>query len=947
MNQKVRKLLFLTCILLIQGVYAQTTVTGTITDANDGSALPGVSVIIKGTTKGGSTDFDGKYSIQVSDSSAILVFSSLGYKTQEIVVGDRTIIDIAMEEDAAKLDEVVVTALGIKREKKALGYAIQEVKGPEIVAAKENNLTNALSGKIAGLQVIRGSNGPASSAKLILRGFNSLSPRNEPLIVVDGIPVDNFQGGEAGFFNPTQDRGNGLGDLNPDTIESISVLKGASAAALYGSRAGNGVILITTKTGKKTAGLGITYTGSLGIQTLANRVEIQDTFGQGVNGDPAADPTTENNSWGPRIEGQLVENYAGVQAPLRFYDNVDSFLKTGVSQTHSLSFQQQVSEATSMFSSVRYLEDKSMTENADYQRLNFLTRAVSNFGKDKRWTTDVKVEYINSIAKNRPINGENTSNYFRTVFSMPTTINVRDFENTTDEFGNVRWWTTSNSVNPYWAVDNNNNEDNRNRFLLNGALKYQFTDWLNAEIRLGADIYNTFEENKLNAGSALGETGRYSVREDSFIEKNYSFLVTAQKENVFGKLGGTVNIGGNLFASTYNRINLNAGALDVPNFFSLNNGVNPAEIREFFQDKKINSLYGTVQLDYDGYAFVEFTARNDWSSALIEENRSFFYPSITGSLVVTDMIAKNGGNLPSWLTFAKLRGSYATVGNDLPPFQLNNFFQIGKDPNGNTVASINGILLDPTIESELIKSTEFGAEARFFNNRLALDFTWYKTNATNQIIDIPLDPFSGFSAFKANAGDIQNKGIELSLNATILDNPDGLSWQANLNYAKNENTIEELIDDIDFISLGEFDKFSVRANAGGNYGDLHGTRFLRVQDETSPHFGRIIVGANGVPENDNQNQTEILGNQQPDALLGFTNTFKYKNVSLSFLIDARIGGEIFSGTNRSTQLAGTAAATVVNGAREDFVFNGVVDDGNGGFVENTTEVSPQLFYTTN
>ena len=355
---------------------------------------------------------------------------------------------------------------------------------------------------------------------------------------------------------------------------------------------------------------------------------------------------------------------------------------------------------------------------------------------------------------------------------------------------------------------------------------------------------------------------------------------------------------------------------------------------------------GTLQLNYDGYLFVEFTGRNDWSSALSKENRSFFYPSVSGSLVVTDFIKNNGGNLPNWFSFAKLRASYAEVGNDLDPFQLINFFNIGKDPNGVTTASPNSTLNDPNIKSELIKSREFGADFRFLNNRLGIDFTWYKTNATNQILTLPLDPFSGFNNFRVNAGDIQNKGIELAVNADIFQNPEGFAWNVNLNYSKNENTIVELTDDIEDFTLGSFDRASIRATAGGDYGDIYGSQFLRVKDENDPNFGRIVVDGNGIPVQDQDEPNAILGNQQPDALIGLTNTFGYKNFTLSFLLDARIGGEMFSGTNRFTQSVGASAATVVNGERNDFVFDGVVDDGNGGFTENTTAVSPQDFYNS-
>ncbi|MCP4975168.1 MAG: SusC/RagA family TonB-linked outer membrane protein, partial [Maribacter sp.] len=336
------------------------------------------------------------------------------------------------------------------------------------------------------------------------------------------------------------------------------------------------------------------------------------------------------------------------------------------------------------------------------------------------------------------------------------------------------------------------------------------------------------------------------------------------------------------------------------------------------------------------------TGRNDWSSTLSEENRSFFYKSVSSSLVISDMITNNGGSLPGWFTFGKIRGSYAEVGNDLDPFQLHNSFSIGNDSEGNTTASTNNTLLNPDVVNELIKSVEFGAEARFFNNRVGVDFAWYKSNATNQLIDLPLDPFSGFNAKKINAGDIQNKGIELSLKTRILDNEEGLTWDMDVNYSANENTIEELADDVTEYTLGGFDNFNIRADVGGDYGVIIGSKFLRVEDESSPFFGRILVDGDGLPLA--TADKHVLGSQVPDALLGITNMFTYKNFSFSFLFSASIGGEIFSGTNHALQRSGLAAVTAVNGERADIVFDGVVDDGAGNLSENTVGATPQNYW---
>lgn len=941
MNKKIHYLLFYVISFSLQGLFAQSiTVSGTVTD-DFGTPLPGVNVVERGTTNGTSTDFDGNYTIEVTDSSSILVFSYIGFRPQEVAVGNRSTIDISLVTDTEQLGEVVVTALGIRREKKALGYAVQEISGGTLLEAREVNVVNAISGRVAGLQVIRGSNGPAGSSNIVLRGNNSLSGNNQPLIVVDGIPINNFSGADDnGFFNPSEDLGNGLGDINPDDIESMTVLKGASAAALYGTRAGNGVILITTKTGRKKEGLGITFRTDIGIQSVFIKPELQDSFGQGSLGILGDDlPNRSRSSWGPRITGQTIEDWKGDQEELRSYNNLDNFYRSGFNQTYNLSLQQQLTDGTSIYSSASYLDDESIIPGAKFERLNLLIRAVSRFGPNDRWTTDMKVQYINAKGKNRPLNGANINNVHSEVLTLPRSVDIRDFrDNTTDEFGNMVWYVDGNALNPYWSEQNNLREDSRDRFLLNGFLKYQVADWLHAEFRGGADLFTNNKTSRLFAGSRENPTGTYGVGKDTFVETNYTLMLVGSKDNVIGKFGTAFTLGGNLMSQSSSELSGGSGQLEVPNLFSLNNGINPPSITEKFSDRRINSIFGSFQLNYDGFLFVDVTGRNDWSSTLGPNNKSFFYPSISTSFAVTELFDQ----LPSWLSFGKLRASYAEVGNDLEFNQLENFFNISQDVNENTTAGSNNVLNNPDLVNELIKSSEIGFDARFFNNRLGVDFSWYRTNATNQALAIPIDPLSGFNERRINAGEIRNEGVELTLNARIFDNPEGFSWRVNLNYTRNRNTIERLTEDVEQFRLGGFDNLAILAVEGGDYGEIWGSRFTRVEDESSPFFNQIIVDENGIPQA--TGGLNKLGNQQPDALIGFSNSFAYKNFSFGFLIDARLGGEIFSGTNQSLQNSGAAAVTVVNGEREDIVFNGVVDDGNGGFVVNEVGVAPQIFY---
>jgi TonB-linked SusC/RagA family outer membrane protein len=940
-----KRLLIFLCLFLsvYQMVSAQEKrgVTGTVRDA-EGNPLPGITVLEKGTNNGAVSDGAGNFKLQVNP-NATLVLSGIGFVAQEIPVAGKTSVDARMAVDNKNLGEVVVTALGIKREKKSLGYALQEVSGENLVGARESNVTNALSGKVAGLQVIRSSTGPAGSSKIVLRGNNSLTGSNQPLIVVDGIPLDNFTGATNNdYWNPSKDMGNGLSDINPDDIESMSVLKGATAAALYGSRAGNGVILITTKSGKKQKGLGITYSSQLGFSEVFTTPKTQRSYGQG---DAGVFDNISSLAWGPQITGQTVTDWQGKQVQMQAYDNLDAYLNTGVNVKNSLSFQQQVSDATSIYTSITHLNDKGIIPGSKLTRTNLTARAVSRFGTGNRWTTDTKIQYINSAAKNRPQGGNNNSNVFSTINMMPVNLNIRDLSAAKRPDGTMLWYNTGRALNPYWAALYDLNEDIRDRFLMSGSVKYDFTPWLNAELKGGADIYTTNFEAKRYAGSQEMQNGGYSNGKETFNETNYSALINAHKDNLFGKIGGAVSLGGNLMKQKRSRLEANAGELQMPDFFAINNSKGNPTISETVREKRINSVYGTLGLNWDAYWFLDATFRNDWSSALSKANQSYFYPSVSTSLIVTEMIDRLGGQAPKWVSYGKVRASYAQVGNDLGPYELYNTYEVSKDPNGNTVVKRKNTLYDPNVRSELIKSLELGAEARLFNNRLGIDLAWYKTNATRQLINLPMDPLSGYSYKKINAGNIENKGFEIMLNARVLDNPRAFSWDVNVNYSANKNTVKELTPDISRYSLGGYDNVQVYAVAGEKYGEIWGTAYQRVTDPNSPYFGKIILNESGYPLA--TQGTVRLGNQQASGLLGVTNTFYYKSFSLGFQVDARFGGKMFSGTLSTMQKSGTAAETVVNGQRENILVDGVVYDATTKtYKPNTKAITPQEYWVS-
>jgi TonB-linked SusC/RagA family outer membrane protein len=922
------------------------TIAGTITDS---SGAPVVAATIQEKDKKNFTTSDaaGHFTIKVTP-GAVLVVSYTGFQTVDVPT-DNAAPAITMHASQNGLEGVVVTALGIKRQRKALGYSVQEVKGETLEAIKDPNLTNDLTGQVAGLQVVRSGNGPAGSSQIKLRGNNSLT-LSQPLIVVDGMPISNNTGrvgvnATNDFYNPSLDMGNGLSDINPDDIATLTVLKGPAGAALYGSLGGNGVIIITTKSGHKQPGAGVSVSSTVGVESVFTAPKTQNVFGEGSNG--VYDPAT-TTSWGPQMTGQTVTGYDGKSVPLQPYNNVRNYLNSGVQSTQNVSFSQQVG-ATSVYASYSRLDDKSIIPGASLARNNITARTVTKLGQNQRWTFDTKVQFINATAKNRPLEGSNTNNVFLTLNTMPRSLDIRRLSNDVDSTGKMIWYTTKQqNDNPYWDQKYKLNEDTRNRFILYASAKYQFTPWLDAQLVGSDDMFTTSQNAHQYYGAPTNLPGSYSLGNENYYQTNYSTLITAKKDNLFGKLGGSFMVGGNLQSYQDNSFTASAGTLRVPNLFTINNAAGNPTFGQLYSAKAINSVYASLEADYDGYLFLNATWRNDWSSALSKANRAFSYPSVNASFVYTDMLQNQGHTLPSWLSFGKVRAGYATAGSDLDPYQLYNTYTIVLDPNNNTAAQPtplpNGqvVLFDPNIKSQLIKSVELGTEMRFFKSGLlGFDFTWYKSNATNQIIYLPMDPLSGYNARVINAGNIQNAGVELSVDARILSRPGAFNWTTSVNFSHNNNVVKSLYPGVSKYQLGGFDQVSVNAVAGQQYGQIYGTQILRVTDPKDPNYGKPILN-NGLPQQTSYDT--LLGNQQAKALIGWTNRFSYKHFSLSVLLDASLGGKEFSFTLASMETAGTAAATVVNGRRDSMLVAGVQGTA-GNYTANTTRVSPQQYWT--
>ncbi|MCD9017530.1 SusC/RagA family TonB-linked outer membrane protein [Parachryseolinea silvisoli] len=953
MIKKVRrrvKLLITLGLSLCFAIAAQaqtTTVAGKVTSNGDGSPLPGVSVSLKGTSTGASTDADGNYTIEAR-SGATLVFSFIGYATQEVNVGTQTEVNVVLVEDITQLGEVVVTAFGLERDKKALTYSAQMVQTDELSEARSLNVANSLSGKVAGLSFSTTGNGVGSSSRITLRGNRSLTGNNQPLFVIDGVPMDNYMSPTS---TPGTDIGgtttfNGISSINPEDIASISVLKGPSAAALYGTRASNGVIIITTKKGSAGQKATVSVSSNLMFSKAYNMLNLQDQYGQGRAGvyDPAS-----RNSWGPEMVGQEVAawqlsfnpNYAGpaTYALTPQPDNGMDFFKTGYNWAKTISTSMGNQNTQGYFSYTNTTSEGIVPGN-ELKRHNVNLRVTSDLSSKLK--LDVKTNYIYQEIDNALNTGEGSIG--EGAYAMPRSMPYAQYKDYQyiDPAGQIRYnWPTPNSIggvleNPAWLAKRNLRTDEQNRFIGMASLKYNFTSALSLQVRSGLDQSSISTDISKYASQSViaNEVGSYSQARGTTRELNSDFLLAYNKK--FGDLSVNVSAGGNSLVQTRSTLTV-SGPLSKRNFFAISNISSYTPVSEPY-DKRINSLYGFAQLGYKDYLFLDVTARNDWSSALPKNNRSYFYPSVGLSGVLTDIFSVES----EILTYLKVRASHASVGNDTEPYRLSQqIFYYGTD--GGVVQS-STMLNNPTLKPEISSSNEFGLDARFLNNRIGLDFTFYETKTKNQIFTINV-PESGGSAIEVvNGGSIRNRGIEVVLNADIIQS-DNFKWDVTLNYSSYRTKVLSIMKGRPSLSIRTGSERLVQTiiKEGGGYGDLYIRGFNRTAD------GQILVnGTSGLPEFTPGFDINA-GNFNPDWLGGLQNRLSYKNFSLSFLIDARVGGTVISYTQ--SKLAGGGASDItVRGREENFVVKGLVatraSDGTiTSTTPNTTSISAENYWT--
>ncbi len=872
--------------------------SGLVTSAKDGNPVAFANIVALGQSGGTSTDLDGQFEMQVQANTRAIVVSCMGFAMDTILLKGETQLSIELIPTAQQLDEVVVTALGISRSKKALGFSVQELKGDELQTARDPNLVNSLSGKVAGLQVTSTTGGPASSSRIVLRGNSSFND-NQALIVVDGVPVNNETNNttsEWGGF----DFGSGISDINPDDVASISVLKGASASALYGSRAQNGVIIITTKKGKKSKGLGISFSSNTEFTNAYIPIDFQDTYGAGRNGlfegpwkiNDEGVPVYQTESpsaygsWGPKMEGQSIIDWDGKENTFSPQpDNYSDYFNTGLNTTNNLSMEGGSEKMTYRFSYTNML-NKDIVPETKINRHNFNLHTVADISKYIK--IDFSATYMYQKADNR-LGLSNSYSVPRNYVFMPRNISDASLQNNMMDANGYEqvWYTNWNwQSNPYWRQNYELNDDTRNRIIGNVMASIKFTERLKLMLRANADIgIHRFNDRQAYKGIS-NSLGSYNQRWLHNYQYNTDFLLSYDNE-INADWSYNLNAGGNILQYKREEQSIwTNGGLSVPYFYNVQYSNDPVGTNNYLSKKRINSLYAFGQIAYKGWMFVDVTSRNDWSSTLPAANNSYFYPSVSMGFVFTEAL----DYAPDWLPYGKLRASWAQVGGDTDPYQLQYTFRQIDTYNGAPYSEITSFIPNKDLKPEITSSYEFGADLHFLNHRLMLDITYYNQSTKNQILAASVSSASGSRMAMINSGKINNNGIEVELNAHILKSTNGISWDASLNIAKNNSEVIELAEGLPAYPLVNHWRLSIEARPGHPYGDIVGYAIKK-----DANGNKLVNSATGLYVRDEK--PTVLGNYTPDFTGGFRNSFSYKNISMSFLIDFRIGGDMYSGTN--------------------------------------------------
>lgn len=929
-----------------------TAVTGIVTDAT--GPVIGASVIEKGnTTNGTITDLDGKFTLNVRP-GATLVISYIGYKTVEIAASKKP-LKIVMSEDSKVLNEVVVTALGIKRERKALGYGVDEVKGEALTKAKETNVINSMAGRVPGLVVSQTAGGPSGSTRVILRGSTEMTGNNQPLYVIDGVPLDNTNYGSAGTSGGF-DLGDGISSINPDDIENMSVLKGPAASALYGSRASHGVILITTKKANGKEKFSVEYNGTLTFDTqLAKWNDIQQVYGMGSNGTYSIDAISNTNkSWGPKADGSnMLKYFDGVERPyLIIPDNTSAFFRTGLTATNTA-----IISANSGHTGVRFtytdMRNKDIVPQSNMSRDIFNLRTNTSLGKVD---VDFSANYTREAVKNRPALGDSKSNIGKNLMTLATTYNQEWLKTYQDENGEYSNWNGMDpyNVNPYWDVYKNSNNSKKDQFRFNGKAIWNINKHLKLQGTIGAELnYFIFEDFK--APTTPGYEAGY-LQNSNFRNRMYNFELLALYNNTWGDFDFNATLGGNIYKVNNQTTITTAQDMQIRDVVALMS-FNETSLEQNSYRKQINSLYGAVNVGWKHLVYLDATLRGDQSSTLPIGNNVYIYPSFSGSFVFSELLKSN------LMPYGKFRLSWAQVGSDTDPYQLGLVYTKSKFTYpGYTIGYINNSTMpNKNLKPTKTNSFELGLEMKFLNNRIGLDFTYYTQNSKNQIMGMASSWTTGYNYRLINAGEIENKGIEIALNTRPVQLKD-FSWDLNLNFSKNSNKVKKLVDDMDMFELEKAAWLDVQvaAKVGENFGSIVGPDFKRNEN------GDILIDPQtGLPQYDKSNH--VLGNASWDWTGGVGTTLTYKNLSLSALFDIKVGADLYSMSARASYESGKSketlagreewyrseeqrqAAGIAKGSPDwtptgGFIAPGVIDNGDGTYRPNDIYINPEDYW---
>ncbi len=927
-RQTLLQLLGIMFLVIFSGVYSSAsasdkamaqpqpvTVSGMVTSADGGLTLPGVSIVIKGTTTGTVTNLDGRYALSVP-SDATLVFSFVGFQPQEIQVAGRNTINITLTESIESIDEVIVTALGIRREERSLGYSVGRVDGSDLTRVVQENVLNSMAGKVSGV-TINSTGGTGSSVSMIIRGATSMSSDNQPLFVVDGVPMSNTVHNVGGFgAGNNVDFGNAIADLDPESIESVSILKGPSAAALYGTRAGNGVVLITTKKGREQQGMKVSVTTNTVFDVPSHFLDVQKNFssgffsfrpediGRGIlppisAGDgTGSGPQTDKGYWAVQWGAELDAN--GVPIPtevVSYPNNLNNFVNDfALTTTNGVS----ISSSNNTMNyrlGVTNMTHTGLVPNSDLNRNGLSLAATSKVRSNFTISTDVN--FANTWSNNRP-SGDRGTNPMQWAYSNPVNIDIMRLQ----DYGvgsNVQR-VSGNHENPWFLAYEVNNSFNRYRVFGNMVANWEITPQINIMGRYTLNKTDEVRETKIAPGySQEPNNGAYGIVSSNGMERNLDALATYA--NSFNDFSVSVSVGGNTLyskASNISNASKPGSGLVVPNVYTVQNirasSLNYSNSRN---QKGINSVYAMANVGWKDLAYIDLTARNDWSSTLPAENRSYFYPSASLSLMIDRMI-----DLGSNVNMFKLRGGYAQVGNDTTPYQL--FATYGDAGQWGDAIRLSkpGSLLSPNLLPEEATSLEFGTDIRLFGNRLRFDGTYYAVDNRNQILGVPLAASSGFSGVQINAGLLQSKGWEFLIGVTPVKTRDW-NWDINVNFTQNDTRILELTEGVEFVTF--WDQARVR-NIGyvkneelgrdGRVGNLYSRKISRVKDTTSPYFGYPILGTGLDAEWRGEVDYSLVGNYNPDFIMGMQTNLSYKNFTINMTFDWRSGGQYVSQTYR-------------------------------------------------